>query len=79
MAIKKCKCGKDYEDEGFKTMCSKCYAISKNGFKKPNTVNKDKDIHKQVFLKVASEQIKGTADKLVAYAKQLEIQYNNWV
>ena len=78
MAIKKCSCGKDYEDEGFKSMCSSCFARSMNGSKKQSN-DKETDIHRQVFLKVASEQVKGTPDRLVAYAKQLEVQYNNWI
>ena len=77
--IKKCNCGNDFENEGFKTLCPKCYAISKNGFKKPFKANKDKDIHRQVFVKVASEQLRGVAvAEVINYAKELEKAFDRW-
>jgi len=82
MAINKCKCEKDYEDEGFKTMCSSCFAKSMNG-NKPVKSNgtKDRDIRKQVFLKVASEQLRAGAkpEELVDYAQQIEKAYDGWI
>jgi hypothetical protein len=82
MVLKKCKCGSEYEDEGFKTMCVQCFAKSKNGFTKTtkNKIdNKDQDIHRQVFLKVASEQLKGVqVVEIINYAKQLEKAFNEW-
>ena len=83
MTIKKCKCGKEYEDMGFKTLCPSCYAKSVNGsqnqFKSHTANSKDLDIHRQVFLKVASEQRRGTTVKeLIGYAKELEKAYNDW-
>lgn len=77
MAVKKCVCSKEYEDEGFKTMCPSCFAKSMNGSKKNES--KDSDIRKLVFLKVASNQLQNTtAEEVVNYAKQLEKVYSNW-
>ena len=75
--LKKCSCGQEYDDQGFKTMCPRCFVKSKNGNKKSN--NKDRDIHKQVFLKVASEQKTGTPIELVNYAKELEREFDKWI
>jgi hypothetical protein len=81
--MKKCKCGKQYEDMGFKTLCPSCYAKSKTGdFKGANQSLKESieaDIHRQVFVKVASEQLKDvTVEELIKYAKELEQAYNRW-
>lgn len=74
--IKKCKCGKEYEDEGFKTLCPSCFAKSMNGNK---SNSKNTDIHGQVFVKIASEQLRGVAvTELINYAKELEKAYNSW-
>ena len=83
MAIKKCECKRDYEDEGFKTMCPSCYAKSMNSSKKTikahTMSDKDIDIHRQVFVKIASEQLKGVSvTEIVNYAKELEKIFNKW-
>jgi len=36
------------------------------------------DIHHQVFIKIASEQIKGTPEEIINYAKNLEKVFDNW-
>ena len=37
-----------------------------------------KDIHRQVFIKIASEQVKGSPEELINYAKKLEQVYGEW-
>ena len=75
MATDKCACGN--EKEGWQQMCRQCYA--KNG-KKASFGNKDKDIKRQVFMKIASDQIKTKEPKdLVSYAQKLEKEFNLWV
>jgi hypothetical protein len=80
--LKKCKCGKDFESMGFKTLCPSCYAKTKAEFKGADQLlkpTKETDIHRQVFVKVASEQLKGVSvSELISYAKELESAYNRW-
>jgi len=83
MAWKQCKCGKPFEDGGFKTSCPKCYAKSMGANKQnscPNSQeNNERDIHRQVFLKVASQQKQGaTPAQIIDYAKELERVYLTW-
>ena len=41
--------------------------------------DKDIDIHRQVFVKIASEQLKGVSvTEIVNYAKELEKIFNKW-
>ena len=40
--------------------------------------NKTKDIHRQVFIKIASEQVKGSVKDLIKYAQELEKEFNMW-
>lgn len=76
--IKKCSCGQNYENEGFKTMCPICFAKSKQ-IKEVKPENREKDIHRQVFVKIASEQLKGVSVKdIIGYAKDLEKAYDEW-
>ena len=70
----KCQCGNDKED--WQSICKQCFAKSKGG---ANPKTKDRDIKRQVFLKVASEQLgKGNPNDLVKYAKDLELEFNKW-
>jgi hypothetical protein len=76
MTSKTCKCGTQYEDMGFKTLCSSCYAKSVNGSKR---IDVTQDIHRQVFLKIASEQLRGIQPKeLIKYAQELEKEWEQW-
>lgn len=76
MTSKTCECGKQYEDMGFKTLCPLCYAQSINSNKK---ADEKQDIHKQVFLKIASEQLRGIQPKdLIRYAQELEKEWLKW-
>ncbi|MBI2101852.1 hypothetical protein HYT53_04555 [Candidatus Woesearchaeota archaeon] len=75
MTTDKCACGNDKED--WMEVCKQCYA--KNKGNKPTSKNKDKEIKRQVFLKIASEQLKSQQPKdLVSYAQSLEIEFNKW-
>ena len=87
---KKCEtCGKDFEAlADYQKLCRSCYIKNKNGVPTPpkdlkencNTIVLDKDtkILRQVFLKVASEQVKGRPEELLQYAKKLETEWTNW-
>ena len=70
----KCICGNP--KEAWQDCCKSCYAKKMNGGKKDT---KDKDIRRQVFLKVASNQLtKATTKELITYAKNLEAEYLAW-
>jgi hypothetical protein len=74
----KCSCGNEKED--WQAICRVCYAQLKqkpeNG---PNkTVTREQDIRRQVFTKIASEQVKGSPRDIVEYARRLEAAYNSW-
>jgi hypothetical protein len=74
----RCACGNDKED--WMEVCKKCFAQKKSQSEIKTSGNgRDTDIHRQVFLKISSEQVKGTPDKLVAYAKQLEANCKGWL
>jgi hypothetical protein len=69
----KCSCGNP--KESWQDICKSCYAKKMN-IKRPT---KESDIRRQVFLKVASNQLeKATATELISYAKTLETAYNQW-
>lgn len=75
MTTDKCSCGN--EKEGWQSVCKSCYSKSKGN--KPITKNKDTEIKRQCFLKIASDQVKGKEPKdLVSYAKQLETEFSKW-
>jgi len=75
MSSSNCACGNPKED--WQSVCKSCY--SKNKGNKPTTRNKDKDILKQVCLKVASQQLTGAQPiEIVKYAQSLEIEYTKW-
>ena len=40
--------------------------------------SRTQDIHRQVFIKIASEQIKGEPQDIINYAKILEEIYDRW-
>lgn len=41
--------------------------------------SRTKDIHRQVFIKIASEQVKeGSPEELIKYASELEKAYDGW-
>lgn len=72
--MNKCKCGND--KEGWMEVCKQCYARNQKG----NGKSKDKEIKRQVFLKVASTQLTSVTPKdIVSYAKDLEKEFNEWV
>ena len=78
--MSKCKCGNDKEN--WQEVCKICYA-QQNGSKRQLSghlgTNKDRDIHRQVFLKIASEQRRGASvTDLVKYAQDLEGEYESW-
>ena len=75
MVTDKCACGN--EKEGWQSVCKSCY--SKNKGNKPTSKNKDTEIKRQVFLKIASEQVKTKEPKeLLDYAKKLEKEFILW-
>lgn len=70
-----CSCGN--EKEAWQDICKSCFAKRMNGSKKNTKDNSD--IRRQVFLKVASNQLeKATVSELISYAKELEGAYNKW-
>lgn len=82
MAVKKCECGTTFEDDGFKTKCIECFKKQNgngNGFKNGQAIlNGKRDIHRQVFLKIAGRQKIGSAKEVVSYAKALEKEFDRW-
>lgn len=81
---KQCEnCNETFEAQGeWQKLCLNCYKASKSGI--PPVVqqttgnNKDRLILRQVFMKIASEQVKGPANLLLDYAKQLEVEWDKW-
>lgn len=45
----------------------------------PKTIDsRTQDIHRQVFIKIASEQVKGEPQDIINYAKILEEIFDRW-
>ncbi len=73
----KCSCGSP--KEAWQDCCKSCYAKKMNGSKKKDTKDNN-DIRRQVFLKVAGNQLQNkTAKDVINYAKQLETEYSAWL
>jgi len=70
------KCKKQFKPQGnWQKICIDCWKSSN----RKSPTNKDVDIHRQVFLKVASDQLKGVeAKELIDYAKEIEKEFNAW-
>lgn len=72
MVLKKCvKCGTNFENGGFKTLCPKCYAET-NG-------KREQEIRRLCFVKAASQQqTNRTPSELIKYSKELEAHFLKW-
>jgi hypothetical protein len=80
------KCKKEFESkEDWQKTCLTCFKANKQAIEAatnaPGTwapTDKDVRILRQVLMKIASEQVKGTPEQLVAYAKKLEQEWQKW-
>lgn len=73
--MKTCSCGAILQEDWMKT-CKSCYAKQN---KSKQVVSKEIEIRRQVFLKVAANQMRSASPKeIIGYAKELEAEFCLW-